>query len=261
MIRDTVEKVINFFAKELGASSEAEKLALVEKFMSSETQPPVKKTLVRRSNSSASRTHSDTNCKCAYVIKKKNGDLEVCGKNAKNEYDGKFYCGAVDKAGHYQSTIKNAVKKPEPSKPVTTSSSTGGVTRSATTGTATTTAAVTTGGGTSRTSQSLLERLKTNSSASTTAAYKIPGTEFYVIREKRILINIRNNEAYGLLHEDNKTVLPLNEVAIAYLKEKNIFYTTPKGNDDPGEDENSSDEVVDEESEDEDAEDEEDEDN
>ncbi len=240
-MRDIVEKVVEFFSSKLQADTCDKKKALVDEFMTATSVAlppliPVPKKVVKKretsvtsaasktSSASASRASSECGGKCAYVIKKKNGDMEVCGKNAKNELDGKFYCGAVDKAGHYQSTIKQIVKKPSTAPSL--AKPPGGTTTSTTSG------SVTTGsGGTSPGAQSLLHKLQQQRNEKN-VAYKIPGTEFFIIREKRILMNIKLNEAYGILAEDNKTVSPLDSAAIAYLKEKNIAFTTLVKDDD-----------------------------
>lgn len=213
-MRDIVEKVVNFFSSKLGVVTDEQKKELVDSFMN--TQIPelksVKKTVTKRASSSAS---SECTNKCCYVIKKKDGTMEVCGKNAKNELDGKFYCGPADKAGHYQSTVKLVVKKnPAP------------FTRSATAPAKSSTVGQPTLGGTSNGAQSLLLKLQQNRTPGSNVAYKVPGTDYFIIREKRILMNIKLNEAYGILGEDNKTVKPLDSEAVAYLKERNISYTT-----------------------------------
>jgi hypothetical protein len=232
-MRDIVEKVVEFFSSKLQADTCDKKKALVDEFMASVaaatgavTTSAPKKVIKKRETSTVStasktsRASSECCGKCAYIIKKKNGDFEVCGKNAKNELDGKFYCGSVDKAGHYQSTIKQLVKKPSVAK------TPGGFSPSSSV------AATSSGSsGTSPGAQSLLHKLQQQRNEKN-VVYKIPGTEFFIIREKRILMNIKLNEAYGILAEDNKTVSPLDSAAIAYLKEKNIAFTTLVKDDD-----------------------------
>jgi len=214
-MRDIAEKVVEFFSAKLDAGTDVQKKELVDAFMNSQIPElkatVVKKTVTKRASSSAS---SECTNKCCYVIKKKDGTMEVCGKNAKNELDGKFYCGPADKAGHYQSTVKLVVKKnPAP------------FTRSATAPAKSSTVGQPTLG-TSNGAQSLLLKLQQNRAPGSNVAYKVPGTDYFIIREKRILMNIKLNEAYGILGEDNKTVKPLDSEAITYLKERNISYTT-----------------------------------
>jgi hypothetical protein len=240
-MRDIVEKVVEFFSNKLQADTCDKKKALVDEFMTAvagatNALPPLipvpKKVVKKRetsvaskaSSASASRASSECGGKCAYVIKKKTGD-EVCDRKAKNELDGKFYCGSVDKAGHYQSTIKKLVKKPSAA-PSVTKPPGGASTTSSVAATS-----LGSGGGTSPGAQSLLHKLQQQRNEKN-VAYKIPGTEFFIIREKRILMNIKLNEAYGILAEDNKTVSPLDSAAIAYLKEKNIAFTTLVKDDD-----------------------------
>lgn len=234
-MRDIVEKVVEFFASKLGADTVDKKNALVDEFMKAfvEATPPAPKKVVKKRESTAStasRASSECGARCSYVIKKKNGDMEVCGKNAKNELDGKFYCGPVDKAGHYQSTIKQVVKK-TPSTPLTSGSTSSRSNPLKVTKSEPASNQSTSGGGTSAGAQSLLNKLQQQRNEKN-VAYKIPGTEFFIIREKRILMNIKLNEAYGILAEDNKTVSPLDSAAIVYLKEKNIAFTTLVKDDD-----------------------------
>jgi hypothetical protein len=236
-MRDIVEKVVEFFSSKLQSDTCDKKKALVDEFMATTTAAATttgavavvapKKVIKKREISTASKTsRASSECcgKCAYIIKKKNGELEVCGKNAKNELDGKFYCGSVDKAGHYQSTIKQLVKKPSAVPSV--AKTPGGVSPSSSVA-ANSSGSTTTSPG----AQSLLHKLQQQRNEKN-VVYKIPGTEFFIIREKRILMNIKLNEAYGILAEDNKTVNPLDSAAIAYLKEKNISFTTLVKDDD-----------------------------
>lgn len=243
-MNDIVTEIVTFFASKLGANTSEEINTLVTSFIehknsASSSLPPLKKKVVAKRNPSiasvtsvVSTTSENGACgKCAYVKKKKTGDVEVCGKNAKNEFEGKFYCGTPDKAGHYLTTLKNSAKKnPDTSKLTTvkrnsTASVNTGTSKQAQVGAQVGAPNIAVAGGTNTASLSVLQKLRQNKS-SETAAFKVPGTEFFIIRQNRILMNIKTNEAYGILSEDNKTVHPLNTEAIAFLKEKNIFYTT-----------------------------------
>jgi len=270
-------EVVKFFSEKLGVEKDEEIKRLVDSFISSKSLPPavktessvLKKTLVKR----VSSTSSNSDCgKCAYVIKKKTGELEVCEKNAKNQLDGKFYCGTADKAGHYLSTLKNNSKKnPDTSSVASvnlaTSTNASPVTSASVSITKPTESskpskpATTGGSGTNSASLSVLQKLQQNrKTTGAPAAFKVPGTEFYIIRENRVLMNIKTNEAYGILDEDNNTVKSLTSEAIAFLKEKNIFYTLGvsngvKGQEDAGDEEDEAVVVEDEDEEDEDVED------
>lgn len=144
---------------------------------------------------------------CEATVNTKTDGAKICGKNARNEHNGMWFCG-TEKSGHYKSAItaakKEPVKKAAPTADVKKVPAAKGADAKAKT-----TALV----------QKVVKKEKLDLHVVT------PGSGVYVdLKHHRITFDKPSQEAYGILDEDNVTILPLTEEAIAFLQAHNIAF-------------------------------------
>lgn len=177
--------------------------------------PPTPQVSVASSSRASSKTSTGECGRCMYVIKKKTGESEVCGKNARNVIGDKWFCG-TEKSGHYASERKKAGSAPQPV--VFTS------------GSALPVSSVlpkkepVTKSGTALASK-IFARISGITQSSTNSAVKptrVAGTDFFTLNPSRILIDHKSNQAYGVLDVNNRDIHPLTQENLAFLKANNI---------------------------------------
>jgi hypothetical protein len=136
---------------------------------------------------------------CGYMVNTKADGAKICGKSAKNEHDdGIWYCG-TEKSGHYKS-VMTASKKEAPKK----------VVAKAPDAKAKTAALV---------DKVVAKKAKLNLHETA------PGSGIYAdLKHHRIVFDKRTQEAYGILDEDNETILPFTDDAVAFLEAHNITF-------------------------------------
>jgi len=171
---------------------------------SSKAVPPSSKTV---SKSKTSETHT-----CEYVINGKDGNQRVCGKSAKNELSGSWYCG-TENSGHYQSMLAKApvAKK---SKAVTPAPKSKAVTP------APKSKAVA-----AKAPKSLPKVIK--KIAKINLDEISPGL-WVDEKNHRMVYTQDPREVYGVLDEDDETVLPITEEAASFAEAHGIIVRAKK---------------------------------
>lgn len=152
---------------------------------------------------------------CGYTVKPRNGKpSHLCGKKAKNMVDGIWYCGNLRADGsataHLGSAIKSAKKKMLPPNKVKEA-----VTEELLKGTRELSPPL------KKTSEppTVLKRVEKQN---TVNVHKVQGTNFYIDKTTRIIIDPDSKKATGILDKDNKTVKPLDSDSLRFLEAHNI---------------------------------------
>jgi hypothetical protein len=135
---------------------------------------------------------------CEYTIKGKDGP-RICGKPAKNEVEGMWVCG-TENNGHYKSAlgasekVKAKSKGKDSPKPKVVPKGKGKV---------------------------ITQKFSKNSKIQVHET--ATGSGIFIELETRICFDKKNpKEAYGILDEDNETILPLTQEAIDFLEAHNL---------------------------------------
>jgi hypothetical protein len=123
--------------------------------------------------------------KCEYVKTTGKSKGDVCGKTAKNEHKGKWYCGVVKSDGTSTACIKIIKGKEKLASPAMTS-------------------------------------LAISSVFNNKIALEKVG-EFNITKLHRIVVNKEKHEALGILNKDNKTLSKLNNEQIKYAESKGLI--------------------------------------
>lgn len=176
--------------------------------------PPTPQVSVASSSRASSKTSTGECGRCMYVIKKKTGESEVCGKNARNVIGDKWFCG-TEKSGHYASERKKAGSAPQP---VVFTSGTLPVSSVLPKKEAVTKSR-------NVLESTILARISGITQSSTNSAVKptrVAGTDFFTLNPSRILIDHKSNQAYGVLDVNNRDIHPLTQENLAFLKANNI---------------------------------------
>ena len=122
---------------------------------------------------------------CQYVIQGKDGKSRPCETLGKNQHQGKWYCG-TEKAGHYKMVCAKDAKE-APSKTAKPK----GVLRK------------------------VVARQQLN-------VARVAETDLWIDLESRILFDRDTKEAYGLLDDDDETILPLTDDNVRFLESHNV---------------------------------------
>lgn len=142
------------------------------------------------------------NGKCDRIIKKRDGSRPVCGKRAKNKLDnGEWRCG-TEKTGCYAMYLKKAKTKKK-SNPVTQANIK---------------------------AEALINKVIKNGPVVTVKKVKGSSPPLYMDFKNRILYR-ENKVAYGVLDDDDKTILPLGDEQIRILEASNIEMELPQRED------------------------------
>lgn len=149
-----------------------------------------------KSSAKAKSSEGDDKHKCEYMVKGDNP--HVCGKGAKTEYEGMWYCG-TDKSGHLSSVMKaseKAGKKPTaPAKAKTFAKAT---------------------------VPSKTEPKKEQLNLVTVG-------EYFIYPKNRIAFKKGTRTAIGILDKDNATLKPLDAEAIRFCESRNLETAANKG--------------------------------
>lgn len=152
--------------------------------LSSKQKPTVpEKNNSPKKSDTQQRPKGDILHKCDYIPQ---GKTEKCGKNAKNELDGKWYCG-TEISGHFSSIKKSANKKVPPKKTEGSIKSSG-----------------------------VPKKFSKNN-----VLHLIEIGDHTIEQETRICLDRENQEGYGVLDKDNITVKPLTDENIKFLSAYN----------------------------------------
>lgn len=190
---DLAEHVFNCLVDIVG--EDALTLEQVQEAVSSFETPKksAKKTTAKKTAEKASKVPETFTCD--YVINGKDGNQRVCGKNAKNELDDCHYCG-TEKSGCYKSMLGKAAAAPTAKKAKSAK-----VTKAAT----------------SKVVQKVIKTAKINLN-------EVPsGSGVWVdLKNHRMVYTQDPREAYGILDDDDETILPLTEEAATFAEVHNI---------------------------------------
>jgi hypothetical protein len=156
-------------------------------------EPPAKKAVAKKVVAKKATTvHT-----CEYTVNGKE-ETYICGKTAKNEHDGMWYCGTAT-SGHYKSAS---------SKPAAKAKAKAKATPKAAKATAAKSKAV-----------SLVNKVTKKVQI---AADEVSPGVWADLAHFRLAINQDTKEVYGIVDEDNETILPLTEEALAFVEAHGI---------------------------------------
>jgi hypothetical protein len=128
----------------------------------------------------------------------------ICGKSCKNEVGGMWYCG-TENSGHYKSALTAEKKASSKGKPQAKTMPKGKITAKAKVA------------GKSSALASKIRKLEEISFHEV-----VPGSDIWVESDFRIVADPQTNEAYGILGEDNETIMELTPESIVFLEAHNL---------------------------------------
>ncbi len=163
------------------------------------------KTVKSSAKSSAKSAAAKT---CEKLINTKNGEPRICGKNSTNEVDGHWFCG-TEKSGCYKSALAKAPAKAVAKKVTPAAQAKGALV-------AKTKAKVGT----------LAQKVLKNDSINLKEIKK--GSGMWVdLRNHRMVYTKDPQETFGVLDDDDETVLPLTEDAICFAEAHGVAIGEP----------------------------------
>lgn len=162
-------------------------------------------------------------------VRVKRGQTEPCGKNAKNEYDGQWYCG-TEKSGCYKCIIGAAARKSANDNPSIKRTS-GSSKTSKSTGTLEDRKK-----NAAKKSQTLIQKVNESRILNIRKVEMSNGKSVFMEEETRILFNPKTKEAYGKLNKKQTEIKKLSDENIRWL-EANNHSIKQEESDDESEDE------------------------